>query len=390
MALTIQDIRVKDIEKRKLPSKHYAYIIEVEWSNNTKSMIGRQYSAFFDFQMSLLELFPVEAGQRDPRQRQIPFLPGKLLFRRSNTREVALKRLRPIAEYCIGISKLPKHISESEVVVEFFTPTEEDKSTIRRTSVSPEKQSGVKTANEITGPVTFDKYIAIAEYTKENKKELSLKEGQVVEVVEKHENGWWLAANEEGMSGWVPGVYLESLYGETAVQSSKRLKPGSGEMYEAITDFKASSSDEMSFNYSDVVEVLEKNLEGWWYARRDDAEGWVPATYLEKSNATTTTKYTPTRVRPGFDAKAKWRKSIEKAKKPPPKRQTVRRTLTQAAAARVQNDFTAKMIKQESIIEEDDEEEFAGIYKTIASFDSTIPDGISFDKEQTVYVTQKS
>lgn len=50
--------------------------------------------------MNLLENFPSEAGQNDPTKRIIPFLPGKSLFRRSNTREYALKRMGSISEYC--------------------------------------------------------------------------------------------------------------------------------------------------------------------------------------------------------------------------------------------------------------------------------------------------
>jgi len=48
----------------------------------------------------LLESFPKEGGLKDPSARTIPFLPGKILFRRSHIRDVAMKRLRPIDEYC--------------------------------------------------------------------------------------------------------------------------------------------------------------------------------------------------------------------------------------------------------------------------------------------------
>lgn len=50
--------------------------------------------------MNLLEKFPSEAGQNDPTKRIIPFLPGKSLFRRSNTQAYALKRMVSISEYC--------------------------------------------------------------------------------------------------------------------------------------------------------------------------------------------------------------------------------------------------------------------------------------------------
>ena len=73
---TIVDVRVKDIEKWRYPSKHYVrwlcflhilpkmimdllsfciqvYVLEVTWSEGTKTIIYRRYSRFFEFQVSL-------------------------------------------------------------------------------------------------------------------------------------------------------------------------------------------------------------------------------------------------------------------------------------------------------------------------------------------------
>ena len=47
-----------------------------------------------------MDMFPEEAGALDPQKRIIPFLPGKKFFGRSHIREVAIKRMSPIAEYC--------------------------------------------------------------------------------------------------------------------------------------------------------------------------------------------------------------------------------------------------------------------------------------------------
>lgn len=408
---TIQDIKLMDIEKRRTPSKHYAFIIEVSWSDDSVLNIGRAYSEFFDFQMTLLDRFPSEAGQNDPTKRIIPFLPGKSLFRRSNTREYALKRMGPISEYCTGISKMPRYIIDNSIVEDFFRQNPSDQARRHKSSPQDDITRNTNKANEITGPLVLDKYVAIADYNKENKKELSLKSGQVLEVVEKSENGWWLAANEEGMNGWVPATYLETLYGEASSQTeNNRVKPGEGEMFEADTDFSASSADEMTFKIGDVLEVLEKSLEGWWYAKIGNNEGWVPATYLQKSSLPTPkasnqqADHDQTRTdlhdtglhhqplhrgplwgRPG---------SIEGTKKPPPKRSTVRRTLTKAAVARVQVDFRMKYLKeQENAITEENEDEDVELnetYLTIDEFDSTIPDGLSFLKCETVHVIRKS
>lgn len=73
------------------------YVLEVNWSEGSSTTVYRKYSDFFEFQVSdsvwegsvaatygipvhlqcfLLEKFPLEAGDKDPAQRMIPFLPG--------------------------------------------------------------------------------------------------------------------------------------------------------------------------------------------------------------------------------------------------------------------------------------------------------------------------
>ncbi|KAI1236222.1 hypothetical protein IHE44_0001500 [Lamprotornis superbus] len=108
------------------PYQEKVYIINVTWSDLTSQIIYRRYSKFFDLQMQLLDKFPIEGGQKDPKQRIIPFLPGKILFRRSHVRDVAVKRLKPIDEYCRALVRLPPHISQCDEVFRFFEARPED------------------------------------------------------------------------------------------------------------------------------------------------------------------------------------------------------------------------------------------------------------------------
>ncbi|TDH16456.1 hypothetical protein EPR50_G00019520 [Perca flavescens] len=123
---TVLDVKVVDVEKRRNPSKHYVYLINVTYSDNTSHIIYRRYSKFFDLQMQILDKFPIEGGQKDPKKRIIPFLPGKILFRRSHVRDVAMKRLRFIDDYCRALVRLPPQISQSEEVLRFFETKAED------------------------------------------------------------------------------------------------------------------------------------------------------------------------------------------------------------------------------------------------------------------------
>ncbi|XP_013928548.1 PREDICTED: SH3 and PX domain-containing protein 2B-like [Thamnophis sirtalis] len=123
---SIVEVKVLDVQKRRIPNKHYVYIIKVTWSNGSTEAIYRRYSKFFDLQMQMLDKFPMEGGQKDPKQRIIPFLPGKILFRRSHIRDVAIKRLIPIDEYCKALIQLPPYISQCDEVLRFFETRPED------------------------------------------------------------------------------------------------------------------------------------------------------------------------------------------------------------------------------------------------------------------------
>ncbi|GFN84110.1 Sh3 and px domain-containing protein 2a [Plakobranchus ocellatus] len=126
MGKKIEDVNVIDVEKRRVPSKHYVYVILVKWSDGSSLTVFRRYSRFFDLQARLLESFPIEGGSIAPEKRIIPFLPGKIFFGRSHIKDVAVKRLDDIREYCKSLIKLPPHISECEEVKEFFEVEPDD------------------------------------------------------------------------------------------------------------------------------------------------------------------------------------------------------------------------------------------------------------------------
>ncbi len=63
------------------------------WSDGSVLTIYRRYSIFFEFHTSLLDMFPEAAGEAKSSVRTIPFLPGKKLFERTNTRKVSADAL---------------------------------------------------------------------------------------------------------------------------------------------------------------------------------------------------------------------------------------------------------------------------------------------------------
>ncbi|XP_024658492.2 SH3 and PX domain-containing protein 2A isoform X3 [Maylandia zebra] len=301
---TVLDVKVVDVEKRRSPSKHYVYLINVTYSDNTSHIIYRRYSKFFDLQMQILDKFPIEGGQKDPKKRIIPFLPGKILFRRSHVRDVAMKRLRFIDDYCRALVRLPPQISQSEEVLRFFETKAED--------VNPPVEdygSKRKSGIDSSEPMVLEQYVAVANYERQENSEISLKAGETVDVIEKSESGWWFVSTAEEQ-GWVPATYLDSQNGtrddldlgtSRTVEVTKRRKAhlkrldrrwtlggivnrqqSREEKYVTIQPYTSQGKDEVSFEKGVTVEVIQKNLEGWWYIRYLGKEGWAPASYLKK------------------------------------------------------------------------------------------------------------
>ncbi|XP_067858036.1 SH3 and PX domain-containing protein 2A isoform X2 [Heptranchias perlo] len=272
------DVRVQDVEKRRNPSKHYVYIIQVNWSDNTSNIIYRRYSKFFDLQMQLLDKFPVEGGQKDPKLRCIPFLPGKILFRRSHVRDVAMKRLRPIDEYCRTLVRLPSLISQCDEVLRFFEPRPQDLNPPKEECGGMRKKPGSEALSE---PMVLDQYMVVANYEKQENSEISLKAGEVVDVIEKSESGWWFVSTAEEQ-GWVPATYLESQNGTRDDLDISTTRAGEEEKYITVQPYVNQGKDEIGFEKGVTVEVIQKNLEGWWFIRYQGKEGWAPASYLRK------------------------------------------------------------------------------------------------------------
>uniref|UniRef100_G3PV89 SH3 and PX domains 2Aa n=1 Tax=Gasterosteus aculeatus aculeatus TaxID=481459 RepID=G3PV89_GASAC len=258
---SLTGVRVKDLR---------VYLINVTYSDNTSHIIYRRYSKFFDLQMQILDKFPIEGGQKDPKKRIIPFLPGKILFRRSHVRDVAMKRLRFIDDYCRALVRLPPQISQSEEVLRFFDTKAEDVNPPVEWLTACFFPSGMDSSE----PMVLEQYVAVANYERQENSEISLKAGETVDVIEKSESGWWFVSTAEEQ-GWVPATYLDS-------QNVTRDDLDLEEKYLTIQPHSSQGKDEVSFEKGVTVEVIQKNLEGWWYIRYLGKEGWAPASYLKK------------------------------------------------------------------------------------------------------------
>lgn len=190
-----------------------------------------------------------------------------------------MKRLSHIDDYCKALINLDERISQCEEVLDFFSVEEED---INPNSDNERKKKATfDTASKISEPRLGEQYRAIADYTKEDKWDLNLKAGTEVEVIEKTESGWWFV-HVQDQQGWVPSTYLKRADGGKE-ELGERARPGEEEQYICTEDYFPSNPDEVTLDRGTVVEVIQKNLDGWWWVRQNGKEGWAPATYMMKA-----------------------------------------------------------------------------------------------------------
>ncbi|XP_026851874.2 SH3 and PX domain-containing protein 2B isoform X1 [Electrophorus electricus] len=396
---SVNDVTVQDVQKRRNPSKHYVYIIKVSWSDGSNEVIYRRYSKFFDLQMELLDKFPVEGGQKDPKQRIIPFLPGKILFRRSHIRDVAMKRLGPINEYCRALTQLPLYLSQCEEVRLFFETRPDDLNPPVEEPIGKKKPGIVERAASFlkqggdsasTDPLLLDQYVAVSDYEKQESSEISLHVGQVVEVIEKNESGWWFVSSEDAQ-GWVPATCLEA----QDDPDDFSLPAEEEEKYTVLYPYTARDQDEFDLEKGMTVEVIQRNLEGWWKIRYQDQEGWAPASYLKKADilsqkasaggaahASTNdldgvgrqqaaSKENKEDQRERFSPFSEFKLKAGARQRPPP-----RRDLSIPRGMHLPTPPLPPQVEEE--------------YYTIADFQTTIPDGISFQAGVKVEVIEKN
>ncbi|KAG9345906.1 hypothetical protein JZ751_007720 [Albula glossodonta] len=158
-------------------------------------------------------------------------------------------------------------------------------------------------------PMVLEQYVVVANYEKQENSEISLQAGELVDVIEKSESGWWFVSTAEEQ-GWVPATYLDSQngtrddlelstsrMGEVTKRRKAHLKrldrrwtlggivnrqQSREEKYVTVQPYNSQGKDEIGFEKGVTVEVIQKNLEGWWYIRYQGKEGWAPASYLKK------------------------------------------------------------------------------------------------------------
>uniref|UniRef100_A0A8C6CRD6 Neutrophil cytosolic factor 1 n=1 Tax=Moschus moschiferus TaxID=68415 RepID=A0A8C6CRD6_MOSMO len=278
----IRHIALLGFEKRFVPSQHYVYMFLVKWQDLSEKVVYRRFTEIYEFHKILKEMFPIEAGDINPEDRIIPHLPAPRWF---DGQRVAESRQGTLTEYCSTLMSLPVKISRCPHLLNFFKVRPDDlklptDSQVKKPETYLMPKDGKSNAADITGPIILQTYRAIADYEKGSSSQMALATGDVVDVVEKNESGWWFCQMKT-KRGWVPASYLEPL---DSPDEAEDPEPNyEGEPYVTIKAYAAVLQDEISLEEGETIEVIHKLLDGWWVIRKEDVTGYFPSMYLQKA-----------------------------------------------------------------------------------------------------------
>uniref|UniRef100_A0A8C1L8V5 Intersectin 2a n=1 Tax=Cyprinus carpio TaxID=7962 RepID=A0A8C1L8V5_CYPCA len=112
--------------------------------------------------------------------------------------------------------------------------------------------------------------------------QLSLTPGQLIVVLHKNSNSWWLgelqARGKKRKKGWFHSSNVRLLEA-----NSGKITPASQPLCQVIAmyDYKAANKDEMSFQKGQLITVLNKDNPDWWKGEVAGVIGLFPTNYVK-------------------------------------------------------------------------------------------------------------
>uniref|UniRef100_A0A8R1DMZ3 Cytoplasmic protein n=1 Tax=Caenorhabditis japonica TaxID=281687 RepID=A0A8R1DMZ3_CAEJA len=192
---------------------------------------------------------------------------------------------------------------------------EERSNGIERLTLSLNNNCAVTPTSTNKVPMMSSKTRAVVKFTYEPRleDELGLTKGEYVYVVEKSTDGWWKGEAPNGSVGWFPSNYVEEVEASAngnqgsienrnpaavqpqppAPQQAPAVVRASLEVVVALYSFDASSSEELSFQKGERLEIVDHPAHDpdWWMARNAyGSTGLVPRNYIEVMNDSSSTK----------------------------------------------------------------------------------------------------
>eukprot|EP00116_Pleurobrachia_bachei_P002440 sb/3462702/ len=148
----------------------------------------------------------------------------------------------------------------------------------------------------------FVRVVALYEYAAQGPEEVSLAQGDLLVVLEKVDELWWYGKHKNGTVGLFPvtrQVHVFSVGGTEPIEyinfyqtnvkfddEAKRIPKGHASNFVrvvALYEYAAQGPEEVSLAQGDLLVVLEKVDELWWYGKhKNGTVGLFPVTYVRE------------------------------------------------------------------------------------------------------------
>ena len=100
----------------------------------------------------------------------------------------------------------------SPIPIPIVSHRQKSNTTLRSPSSSGVSSASSSSASANVSKATTDntrfQYIAIYDYDARTKEDLTIKKGDLLEIIKRKSTAWWTAKNESGQEGWIPSNYV--------------------------------------------------------------------------------------------------------------------------------------------------------------------------------------
>ncbi|XP_024599727.1 nephrocystin-1 isoform X3 [Neophocaena asiaeorientalis asiaeorientalis] len=117
------------------------------------------------------------------------------------------KLTHQLQELAVSISR--ENVTETAALTE----GEDDDSSAEEDEEEEEEEEDEEAAS--------GEYVAIGDFTAQQVGDLTFKKGEILLIIEKNPDGWWMAKNAKGNKGLIPRTYLEPYHKEEGPESSE-------------------------------------------------------------------------------------------------------------------------------------------------------------------------
>jgi SH3 domain/Variant SH3 domain len=125
---------------------------------------------------------------------------------------------------------------------------------------------------------------AICDYEKGSETELELRKGDIIEVMNKLETGWYNGTKDSLSRGWFPASCVEPTKSPLPQEEGKVINVWA----RALRDHPAGDKDGLEFKKGDRITVTHKLENGQWRGVMKGVDGgWFPSSYVESDKGPT-------------------------------------------------------------------------------------------------------